>query len=75
MIIVYTLKGCGHCVEVKEFLIENKINFEEIDARCDKATTFLNSIKAEYLPIIRFEGDTWIEGPEIEHIKEKLNIN
>lgn len=74
MIIVYTQPGCSHCVEVKDFLVDNKINFEEIDAHCDKATTYLNSIKAEYLPIVVFDDDTWVEGSEIEQIKQILGI-
>lgn len=69
---IYTQDGCPHCVEVKNFFKENNIEFEELDVRDD--LVYLESIEAEFLPVTRFEDDTWVEGPEIEHIKTILNI-
>ena len=68
---IYTQAGCRHCKEVKEFFKENEIEFKEIDA--SNGVEFLNSIKAEYLPITVVDEE-WVKGPEIETIKKMLNI-
>ena len=68
---IYTQDGCGHCKEVKEFFKENNVEFEEINA--SDGVEFLNSIKAEYLPITVVDEEL-VEGPEIKTIKKMLNI-
>lgn len=67
---IYTQDGCVHCKEVKHFFKEKNVEFEEIHA--SDGVEFLNSIKAEYLPITVVED--WVEGPDIESIKKRLNI-
>jgi len=69
---IYTQDGCGHCKEVKEFFKENNIEFEEMDV--EDGLEFLKNTKANFLPVTRFEDDSWVEGPEIEKIKKKLKI-
>jgi len=67
---IYTQDGCGDCKKVKEFFKENDVEFEEIDIQ--DGIEFLESTKANFLPVTRFE-DEWVEGADIEMIKEKLS--
>lgn len=51
-VILYTMKGCPHCKNIKEELIQNKINFEErdVDRYNRQYERFVNETGSEYLP-------------------------
>ncbi|MBR9704797.1 NrdH-redoxin [Candidatus Pacearchaeota archaeon] len=74
-ITIYTLNWCPHCKELKEFLINNKIEFENIDVEQDQdiAQDIMEKTGSEGFPITDIDGE-YIIGLDIKKIKEILNI-
>lgn len=52
LLILYTMKGCPHCVTMKEQLTENNIDFYErdIDEHSDEYDLFVEITENEYVP-------------------------
>ncbi len=52
--IVFTMKGCPHCVKLKEQLTISGIEFEEIDIdeNIPLYESFSKSVDSEYLPAV-----------------------
>jgi glutaredoxin len=50
--VVYTMKGCPHCVHIKEELKKNKITFIErdIEEYEEEYDEFVNATDNEYVP-------------------------
>jgi len=54
IVILYTMKGCPHCSEIKKMLKESKINYDEkdIDDYKEEYNNFVILTKNEYLPAL-----------------------
>jgi glutaredoxin len=52
LVIVYTMKGCPHCVDFKKMLDENGIEFynRDIDEYSEEFDMFVEITKKEYVP-------------------------
>ena len=74
-IIVYTSPSCLYCHNIKDFLNENKIEFEEIDLsqRQDMVDDFIKRTGQMAVPVTEIDGEM-IMGFDIPKLKEKLNI-
>jgi len=50
--IIYTMDGCSHCINMKEQLKENNIDFLErnIDKHKNEYESFVKATKNDYLP-------------------------
>ena len=74
-IIVYTSPSCLYCNNVKDFLNENKIEFEEIDLsqRQDMVDDFIKRTGQMAVPVTEIDGEM-IMGFDVPKLKEKLNI-
>jgi glutaredoxin len=59
-VIVYTMKGCPHCVDFKEMLNESKIEYfdRDIDEFEEEYNLFVEITQNDYVPaILIIEGD------------------
>ncbi len=74
-VIVYTSPSCLYCNHVKDFLNENKIEFEEIDLsqRQDMVDDFIKRTGQMAVPVTEIDGEM-IMGFDVPKLKEKLNI-
>jgi len=74
-IIVYTSPSCLYCHHLKDFLNENKIEFEEIDLgeRQDMVEDFIKRTGQMAVPVTEIDGEM-IMGFNIPKLNEKLNI-
>jgi len=52
LLILFTMKGCPYCVELKEMIIESDIHFIErdIDKHKDEYDLFVEITENEYVP-------------------------
>jgi glutaredoxin len=52
LVIVYTMKGCPHCVDFKKMLKENEIEFydRDIDEYSDEFDMFVEITGKDYVP-------------------------
>lgn len=54
---IYTSKNCLNCIALKQILLKNEIQFEEIDGTTTKSVAHLRSRKVPLqLPIIEENG-------------------
>lgn len=68
---VYTQENCPNCEELKSFLYERGIEFEELDVNKDtKARAIMIMNDLETTPALYINGS--IFGGEIEQIKSKV---
>ena len=67
VIVLFTMKGCPHCVEMKEMLIKEGIDFvdRDIDEYEEEYNMFVEITENEYVPSFML-----IENPETEPISE-----
>jgi len=58
MIKIYTSKSCLNCITLKQLLLKNELEFEEIDGTSNKAIAYLRARKVQILqlPIIEKDG-------------------
>lgn len=69
---IYTLPGCSYCRQVKEFLADNGISYEEIDLDSDlQGQAFMDSRGYTALPVTVI-GSHEISGFRLDKIKELL---
>lgn len=69
---IYTLPSCSYCRQVKEFLADNGISYEEIDLDSDRqGQAFMDSRGYTALPVIVI-GSHEISGFRLDKIKELL---
>ena len=52
LVIIYTMKGCPHCVDFKKMLKENEIEFydRDIDEYSDEFDMFVEITGKDYVP-------------------------
>ena len=67
VIVLFTMKGCPHCVEMKEMLIKEGIDFvdRDIDEHEEEYNMFVEITENEYVPSFML-----IENPETEPVSE-----
>lgn len=72
---VYSTQTCVHCVHLKDFLKEHKIEFEEIDVGANKeaAKEMVEKSGQMGVPVIEIDGQMIIGFDEAK-LKELLKI-
>ncbi len=72
---VYSTKTCPHCVRAKEYLSDNKIEFEDIDVAEDqeKAREMVDLTGQMGVPVIVIDGEA-IVGFDRAKIQKALGI-
>jgi glutaredoxin len=67
VIVLFTMKGCPHCVEMKEMLVKEGIDFvdRDIDEYEEEYNMFVEITENEYVPSFML-----IENPETEPVSE-----
>ncbi len=72
---VYTTPICPYCVALKEFLKENKVEFEEIDVSQDEmaAKEMIEKTGQMGVPVLEIDGE-FVVGFDKEKIKKLLNL-
>lgn len=81
-IIIFTLKGCGHCVELKKSLDEEQIKYNEIEITENETIwnqvvqqTGHNSLPTVYISIEGGEeGPVYVPGRDYNSKEECLEI-
>ncbi len=80
-VFLYTLSTCGWCKKTKEFLKENKVQYEYIDLdKCTKEDqkTAVEQLKEKKLPIafpiIIINNEKVIQGFKKDQVAEALGI-
>jgi glutaredoxin len=63
-VVVYTMRGCPHCHDLKDMLVKEGINFvdRDIDDNKDEYDIFVEVTKNDYVPallIIEEEGEKY----------------
>ena len=74
-ILVYSTPACPYCIRVKQFLVDNKIAFENIDVSLDhaRADEMVNKSGQMGVPVLDIDGQI-IVGFDKEKIKKTLGI-
>lgn len=74
-ITVYSTPTCPYCHKLKEFLKENKIDFEDIDVASDrnKAKEMIDKSGQMGVPVIEIDG-TIVIGFDKDKIKPLLGL-
>ena len=72
---VYSTSTCSYCIRLKEFLKENKIEFEAIDVGIDqdKAQEMMDKSGQMGVPVIDIDGEI-IVGFDKDRISKSLGI-
>jgi glutaredoxin len=80
-VFLYTLSTCGWCKKTKEFLKENKVNYEYIEVdllKADERKAALDDIHKKNVPIgfpvIIVDDSKIISGYQPEKIKEVIGL-
>lgn len=72
MIQVFTAKWCSACNNVKKFLKEQNIEFNEVDIDTDStAIEFLSTLKLKSIPVTYFNGN-YVVGYDPKKILELI---
>lgn len=73
---VYSTQTCPYCHQLKDFLKENNIEFEDIDVGKDQEAgkKMVEKTGQMGVPVTEIDGE-FIVGFDVEKIKQKLNIN
>lgn len=74
-VVVYSTPTCPYCIRAKQFLKENKIDFEDIDVSNDsaKADEMVKKSGQMGVPVLDIDGEVVI-GFDKEKIKSALGI-
>ena len=72
---IYSTPTCPYCKKAKEFLNQNKVQFEDIDVSLNKeaAEEMINKSGQMGVPVIDIDGQI-IVGADISAIKKALNL-
>lgn len=60
-ILIYTMKGCGHCSTLKKKLDESKIEYvnKDIDIYSSEYNKVVEELDTDFIPIVKI-GDEWL---------------
>jgi len=74
-IIVYSTPACSYCHQLKDFLKDRNIEFEDIDVSQNQeaAQRMVEKTGQMGVPVTEV-GDEFIVGFDMEKLKEKFNI-
>jgi len=74
-ITLYTSPTCHKCKSIKEFLIQNNIKFEEVNAfeNMDKIKEIVEKTGLMNLPLIDIDGK-FFSIKNLDELKEKLSL-
>jgi glutaredoxin len=58
-VVVYTMKGCPYCVELKELLVKENIDFvdRDIDEHEEEYDVFSKVVENDYIPALLIIND------------------
>lgn len=72
---VYSTQTCPYCHQLKHFLDDNKIKYEDIDVseNQEKAQEMIKKSGQMGVPVTDIDGDI-VLGFDVETLKQKLNI-
>jgi len=75
-VVVFTMKGCPHCDELKKILVEKKITFTEKDVDDNEETynKFSKAVDNEYLPAILIGRKAFLAERSYKTIKQAGNL-
>ena len=75
-VVVFTMKGCPHCDELKKILVEKKITFTEkdVDDNEEIYNKFSKAVDSEYLPAILIGRKAFLAERSYKTIKQAGNI-
>jgi glutaredoxin len=65
LVIVYTMKGCPHCVDFKELLVQNDIEFydRDIDEYSDEFDMFVELTGKDFVPAFMLVDESESDEP------------
>jgi len=71
-ILVYTMKGCGHCTNLKNKLIENRINFVNKDVNIYESEyeKISKELDTQFLPLVSVDGEWLVPEKDFTTINE-----
>lgn len=74
-VIVYSTPTCPHCIHLKQFLKEHKIEYEDINVaeNQEKAKEMQEKSEQMGVPVVEIDGKI-VVGFDKEKIKKLLNI-
>jgi len=76
-IILYTMKGCPHCLDMKKMLDENHIRYNErdIDEYEDEYNLFVEATDNEFIPaFMMMEMKSILEGVESDYKPKRVKL-
>lgn len=75
MVILYSTPSCVYCDQTKDFFVEHKIKFKEINVKEDKdgLKEMLKQSPVRSVPFIT-SGGKWVSGFDKQQLKNLLNI-
>jgi glutaredoxin len=73
---VFSMKGCPHCVNLKNKLIENNIEFIDLDIDENELLyeTFSKKVDNEYLPAILMDRTAFVPEKSFNTIDEAVEL-
>lgn len=74
-VVVYTSPACANCHQLKDFLNENKVKFEEIDLseNQEMINELIKKTGQMTVPVTEIDGEL-VLGFDLPEIRKKLNI-
>lgn len=71
-ILVYTMKGCGHCNNLKQKLDESKIPYinKDIDIYASEYEKVSKELNVDFIPIVKIEEQWLIPEKDFNSIDE-----
>jgi glutaredoxin len=71
-ILVYSMKGCGHCTNLKNKLIENKINFinKDVNIYESEYEKISKELDTQFLPLVSVDGEWLVPEKDFTTIDE-----
>lgn len=75
-ILLYTMKGCGHCMNLKNKLDKEKIPYinKDIDIYKTDYERVSSLLETEYIPIVRIDNDYLVPEKDFNTIDECVEL-
>jgi len=74
-ILVYTGNSCHYCTELKDWLYEKELSFEEVNVSTDiEARKDLMAKGFASIPVIKIDGFDYIQGFNKEKLSKILSV-
>ena len=74
-VVVYTSPACAYCHQLRDFLNENKVKFEEVDLseNQEMMEEFIKKTGQLAVPVTEIDGELILDF-DLPKIRKKLNI-